>query len=159
MEYKYKFQLSWSVVLEKKIFKDFSYIIICKTLIPYCGPIVPPGSWFEQTWISTISGSFHINLSFPGPVVLEKIFKWHHPILAFSWLSPLWTGAWSFIWTNLKPLHSRMMCTKFGWIWPRGSWEEVENVKLTDIQTDDGQKAITIAHLSLPLRWAKKKKR
>ena len=49
------------------------------------------GSWFEQTWISSISESFHINFSFPGPVVLEKkIFKWHHPIFAFLWLSPLW---------------------------------------------------------------------
>ena len=56
-------------------------------------PSYPRGSWFEQTWISTISGSFHINFSFPGPVVLEKkIFKWHHPIFAFSWLSPLWRG-------------------------------------------------------------------
>ena len=188
------------VVLEKKIFKDFPYIIISKlriislrhssdpskflapifwhyidyfhrVLLSYFGfptfrfehhwrdiicrnahlvhqnwyrirfiyvnlwsPIVAPsdtrGSWFEQTWISIISGSFHINFSFTGSVVLEKkIFKWHHPIFAFSWLSPLWRGAWSFIWTNLNPLHPRMICTKFGWIWPIGSWEEVENVK------------------------------
>ena len=57
-------------------------------------PSYPRGSWFEQTWISTISGSFHINFSFSGPVVLEKkIFKWHHPIFAFSLLSPLWRGS------------------------------------------------------------------
>ena len=31
---------------------------------------------------------------------------------------------WSFIWTNLNPLHPRMLCAKFGWNWPSGSEEE-----------------------------------
>ena len=53
-----------------------------------------------------------------------------------------------------------------------GSGKEVENVKSlwtddgrrtpddgqTDGRTDDGQCALTIAHLSLRLRWAKKEK-
>ena len=34
-----------------------------------------------------------------------------------------------FIWTNLNPLHPRMLCAKFGWNWPSGSGEEDENVK------------------------------
>ena len=68
--------ISGPVVLEKKILKDFPYIFTCKTMIPYCGPTVPHGSWFEQTWISTISGAFqNIAFNFFGPVVLEKIFK------------------------------------------------------------------------------------
>ena len=29
-----------------------------------------------------------------------------------------------FIWTNLNPLHPRMLCAKFGWNWPSGSGEE-----------------------------------
>ena len=28
---------------------------------------------------------------------------------------------WFFIWTNLNPLHQRMLCAKFGWNWPSGS--------------------------------------
>ena len=32
--------------------------------------------------------------------------------------------AGSFIWTNLNPLHPRMLCAKFGWNWPCGSWRE-----------------------------------
>jgi hypothetical protein len=37
-----------------------------------------------------MSGSFHVNLSFSGLVVLEKkIFKEHFPILAFLLFSPL----------------------------------------------------------------------
>ena len=28
-----------------------------------------------------------------------------------------------FIWTNLNPLHKRMLCAKFGWNWPRYSGE------------------------------------
>ena len=31
---------------------------------------------------------------------------------------------WFFIWTNLNPLHPRMLCAKFGWKWPSGSGDE-----------------------------------
>jgi hypothetical protein len=31
-------------------------------------------------------------MTYPGSVVLEKIFKWPHPIFVFLWLSPLWRG-------------------------------------------------------------------
>ena len=31
---------------------------------------------------------------------------------------------WSFRWTNLNPLHPRMLCAKFGWNWPNGSGED-----------------------------------
>ena len=36
----------------------------------------------------------------------------------------LWKKAWTFILTNLNLLHPRMLCAKFGWNWPSGSWEE-----------------------------------
>ena len=51
-----------------------------------------------------------------------------------------------------------MLCAKFGWNWPSGSWEGDENVKSlqTDGRIDDGQKVIRKAHLSFQLRWAKK---
>ena len=35
-----------------------------------------------------------------------------------------WKRAGPFIWTNLNPHHSRMLCAKFGWNWPCGSREE-----------------------------------
>ena len=52
-------------------------------------------------------------------------------------ISPL-KRAGSFIWTNLNPLHPRMLFAKFGWNWPSGFGEENENVKSlqTDGQTD-----------------------
>ena len=37
------FTFSGPVVLEKKIFKDYSYIFLYKNLIPHCGPALPPG--------------------------------------------------------------------------------------------------------------------
>jgi hypothetical protein len=38
-----------------------------------------------------MSGRLRVNLSFSGPVVLEKkILKWLHPIFACLWLSPVW---------------------------------------------------------------------
>ena len=41
----------------------------------------------------------------------------------FVIISP-WKRAQPFIWTNLNPLHPRMLCAKFGWNWPSGSGEE-----------------------------------
>ena len=46
----------------------------------------------------------------------------------FVIISP-WKRAGPLIWTNLNPLHPRMLCAKFGWNWPSGSGEEDENVK------------------------------
>ena len=69
----------------------------------------------------------------------------------FIIISP-WKRVGPFIWTNLNPLHPRMLCAKFGWNWPSGSWEEVENRK--SLQTDR-QQAVRKAHLSFQLRWAK----
>ena len=45
-----------------------------------------------------------------------------------------WKRAGPFIWTNLNPLYSRMLCAKFGWNWPCGFGEVDENVK--SLQTD-----------------------
>ena len=54
-----------------------------------------------------------------GSVVLEKkIFKFHYFVI----ISP-WKRAGPFIWTNLNPLHPRMLCAKFGGNWPSGSGE------------------------------------
>ena len=41
----------------------------------------------------------------------------------------LWKRAGPFIWTNLNPLHPRMLCVKFGWNWPSGFGED-ENAKI-----------------------------
>ena len=64
----------------------------------------------------------------------------------------------SFNWTNLNPLHPRMLCAKFGWDWPSGSEEKkwkygkFTTTPTTRTTTD---KFIRIAHLSLWLRWGK----
>ena len=41
----------------------------------------------------------------------------------FVIISP-WKRPGPFIWTNLNPLHPRMLCAKFGWNWLSGSGEE-----------------------------------
>ena len=41
----------------------------------------------------------------------------------FITISP-WNRAGPFFWTNLNPLHPRMLCAKFGWNWLSGSGEE-----------------------------------
>ena len=53
-------------------------------------------------------------LSGPGEkdfIILSMYFHY------FVIISP-WKRAGSFIWTNLNPLHPRMLCAKFGWNWP-----------------------------------------
>ena len=79
----------------------------------------------------------------------------------FVIISP-WKRVGPFIWTNLNPLHPRMLCAMFGWNWPSGSGVEDENVKrfttkpMTPTTTmDNGHILIRKAHLSLWLRWAK----
>jgi hypothetical protein len=54
-------------------------------VFPFVAPPDPRGPWFVQTWIYTLSESFHVNMSSSGSVVLEKkIFKWpSYPIFAF----------------------------------------------------------------------------
>ena len=126
---------------------------------PIVAPSYPRGSWFEQTWISTISGSFHINISFPGPVVLEKkIFKWHHPIFAFSWLSPLWRGrgpSFEQTWSPFTQGWCVPSLVEFGPAVLEKKSKMWKVNRQTDGRTDNGQKAIRKAHLSLQLRWAK----
>ena len=63
--------------------------------------------------------------------------------------------------TNLVEDIEILLPVKFRWIPFSGFWEEVENVKVygrrprTDGRRDDRRCAMTIAHLSLWLRWAK----
>ena len=118
-----KFHLSWSVVLEKKIFKDFPYIIMCKTLIPYWDPIVPPGVMI-WTNLNLLWGSCHINFSFPGPVVLEKkIFKDSPYIFICKTLIPYWgpiIPPGVMIWTNMNLHYIRKLSHKV----QLGSWED-----------------------------------
>jgi hypothetical protein len=38
-------------------------------------------------------------------------------------ISPL-KRTWPYIWSNLNPLHPRIICNKFDWFWPAGSGEE-----------------------------------
>ena len=74
-----------------------------------------------------------------GPVILEKkIFKYFQFNFTISLLSPLGKGHGPSF-----PLHSKMLCAKFGSNWPTGSREEVENVKSlrTDRQTTDNMRS------------------
>ena len=107
-----------------------------KTIISF---LISEWSLFVKPWVSFTKGCFVTSLVEIGPVVLEKkMFKFRQCIFAICVIiSPL-KRAGPFIWTNLNPLHPRMLCAKFGWNWPSGSGEEDENVKSlpTDGQTD-----------------------
>ena len=81
--------------------------------------------FFEQNWIPFTQGCFVPSLVEIGSVVLEKKISlistmyFHYFVI----ISP-WKRAGPFIWTNLYPLHPRMLCAKFGWNWLSGSGEE-----------------------------------
>ena len=78
----------------------------------------------------------------------DLIISWFHAFLLFRNYLPLEKGRT----LHLHKLESRMLCAKFGWNWPSGFWQEVENRK--SLQSD--RQAIRKAHLSFQLRWAKK---
>ena len=59
----------------------------------------------------------------------------------------------SFFWTNLNPLHPRMLCVKFGWNWPSGS-EEDENVKSLRQRQQQQRRLTTDKFWSEKLTWA-----
>ena len=116
------------------------------------------GALFEQTWIPFTQGCFVQILVKIGQVVQKKdIFELRQCIFTISLLSRLENGhGFWFLWTNLNPIHPRMLCLKFGWNWPSGSGEDDENVK-SDRQwqtTDKFRSGNT--RLSLRLSWAKK---
>jgi hypothetical protein len=60
---------------------------------PYCGPSQTPGDHdLNKTESTLYQKAFMFNMTYSGSVVLEKVFKWPHPIFALLWLSPLWRG-------------------------------------------------------------------
>jgi hypothetical protein len=63
--------------LEKMIYTNIS---LSKNVFPNCGPNWNPSNMMLKISICTISRSFYVNVSFPGPVVLKKKIKWSHPI-------------------------------------------------------------------------------
>ena len=94
--------------------------------------------------------------------VLEKIFFFKMSIYfrCFVIIYP-WKKVWSFIWTDLNPLHPRKLWAMFGWNSLRCSGEEDEKLKkitttttmtTTPTTMDNGQILIRKAHLSLRLR-------
>ena len=93
------------------------------------------GSSFESTWIPLT------------PRMLVAKFGWNWPsgsgeenffissmYFCYFLIISTWKRTGPFIWTNLNPIHQRMLCAKFGWNWPRGSGED-ENVK--SLQTEN----------------------
>jgi hypothetical protein len=73
----------------KRFWKIFPFETDVIIFYPIAAPPDPWEPWFEQTWMNIISESFPVNMSSSGSMVLQKIFKWSHPIFAFMWLSPL----------------------------------------------------------------------
>jgi hypothetical protein len=68
-------------------------------------------------------GTGQVLMSSPvGPVVLEKIFKWPHPIVTFLWLSSLF-------WTNLnsQTVQPRITCINFDWFGLMVLWKIFKN--------------------------------
>ena len=85
------------------------------------------------------SGALHLN-RLDSPSHMDNLCQvwlklthwfWRRRFLNFCYfviISP-WKTTGPFIWTNLNPLHPRMLRAKFGWNWPSGFGEEDENVK------------------------------
>ena len=116
------------------------------------------GAYLQKTWIPfTRDALFKVWLKLAQWFRKKYIFVLRQCIFAISLLSLLENGQSSwFIWTNLNPIHPRMLCLKCGRNWPSGSGEDNENVKnYRQWQTTDKFRSGD-TQLSLRLRWAKK---
>ena len=98
-------------------------------------PVFPKmrGQWaLTVTWVLCIrnpwiQGYFVTILVKIGPIVLQK--KTFKVINVFSLGESLfWKRLWVFIWTNMNPLHSRMLCANLGQNWPNSSEEDLINL-------------------------------
>ena len=107
---------------------------------------------FATSWLSPIGNGLALNwailISFHPRILCAK-YDWSWPscfgeneflisskyFCYFVIISP-WKLKGPFIWTNLNPLHMRMLCAIIDWNWPSGSWKEDENVN--SLQTDGG---------------------
>ena len=85
----------------------------------------------------------------------RRFFKFSQCISQFHNYLPFpWKMVGPFIWTNLNPLHPRMLCAKFGWNLP-SRWKcEKFMMTTTMTTTDNGKTLIRKAHVSPQLRWA-----
>ena len=54
----------------------------------------------------------------------ENFSNWSMYFPNFVIISP-WKKEEPFICINLNPLHQKMICAKFSWNWPTGSWEKI----------------------------------
>jgi hypothetical protein len=111
------FNFSVPVIFVQNFKKRFSYINTCKN------------EWWPQTIFRDYdSNEIELNvrkLSRTSELFLAKWFLrrfLNDPVCIFVIISPL--KIWSIIWTDLNILYFRMMCTKFDWNWPVGSWEK-----------------------------------
>ena len=120
-----------------------------------------PWTCHEQLLFFTYQGTYiQHNMALTILVLQKKSFE---KLVSFLSGGPCpWypLGATPTIWTNLGPIHLRIIPAKFGWNPAVSFQEEDENVKKFTHDgwrtTHDGRRAMAIAHLSLRLRWAKK---
>ena len=136
---------------EKDFFNFINVFLLCRYYFPlekagavYLNKLTPlsPKDALCQVWLK-LSHWFCWRRFF-----FISLMRFCYIVIIFPWKT-----AGSFIWTNLNPLHPRMLCAKFGWNWLDGSWEQHKNVKSfqNDRWKDDRQQAIRKAHWSFQL--------
>ena len=125
--------LDWEKITTKRIYIKYEKDAWTKLLIymqvglnlliylleKWCSPS------FEQTWIPFTQRHLVPILVKIVLVVLKK--NWWCQYI-YATVSPR-KRAWSFIWTNVNFLLTRMFCAKLGWLKTSGSGEEDVNVK------------------------------
>jgi hypothetical protein len=98
---------------------SFSYINTCINSFPHCGPPDHGGGghgFNKLAFVLCLKASLK-NSAFLAQWFLRRFLYDPNSFLIFLITSPL-RRIWSFIWTNLNSLYSRIICTKFDWIWP-----------------------------------------
>ena len=105
------------VVLEEKIFEFVNVFLLFLYYLHLKNGGFPS---FEQTWVLITQGCIvQIWLKSTSGSEGEDFLISSMYFRYFVIISPL-KRAGSFIWINLKPLHPKVHCAKFGWNWHSG---------------------------------------
>jgi hypothetical protein len=109
------------LVLEKKILKNFQYIFTLSLLSPLGERLSPS---FEQTWYPLPKNDLcQVRLKLAQWFSSRRFLNDATPFLHFCDYLPFEEDLALYL-SKLKFSLTRIICTKFDWIWPSGSGEQ-----------------------------------
>ena len=121
-----KFRWHWLDGSGKEYFISINAFLLFSNRVPFVKGVALHLNKFESP--SSTDAMGHVWLKLVQWFLRRRFIYFFNVFSLFRNYLPL-KRVKPFIRTNLNSLHPRILCVKFGWSWPSGYWEEVENVE------------------------------